>query len=162
MSDGRTDFIVVENPNGGATLSFAADSGIGLVTIDDDGTELAFRDLNGNGTLEIFEDWREDAMTRANDLVGQLSVEQLSGLMLFGPHEFGLSDGLTEGQREYIGESHVRALLHASGNDVTDSVRWVNEVQAFIEETAATDGVPVIPAMASVVVRRPDRPVATP
>ena len=147
VTDGITEFYVVENPGDGPTLSFAADSGIGLIVIEYGGYELAFRDLNGNGTLEPWEDWRLDSMTRATYLVSQLSVEQLSGLMLFGPHEFGLADGLTERQREYIGESHVRALLHAGDNNVSDSVRWVNAVQAFIEETAVSGGLHLIPAI---------------
>ncbi|HPA60271.1 MAG TPA: hypothetical protein PLS01_01720, partial [Clostridia bacterium] len=38
-------------------------------TIEADG--YRFIDLNGNGELDVYEDWRQDAQTRANDLVSQ-------------------------------------------------------------------------------------------
>ena len=58
VSDGTTDFVVVENPNGGATLSYAADGAIELLEVKDGNDTLAFKDLNGNGELDTFEDWR--------------------------------------------------------------------------------------------------------
>ena len=35
-----------------------------------------FIDLNGNGSLDVYEDWRLDADTRADDLVGQMTVRE--------------------------------------------------------------------------------------
>ena len=35
-----------------------------------------FIDLNSNGTLDVYEDWREDAQTRTDDLVGQMTVRE--------------------------------------------------------------------------------------
>ena len=35
-----------------------------------------FIDLNGNGTLDVYEDWRLDADTRADDLVSQMTVRE--------------------------------------------------------------------------------------
>lgn len=35
-----------------------------------------FIDLNGNGTLDAYEDWRLDADTRAADLVSQMTVRE--------------------------------------------------------------------------------------
>ena len=35
----------------------------------------AFKDLNRNGTLDVYEDWRQPALARAKDLAAQLSIE---------------------------------------------------------------------------------------
>ncbi len=35
-----------------------------------------FIDLNSNGTLDPYEDWRLDADTRTADLVGQMTVRE--------------------------------------------------------------------------------------
>lgn len=147
VTDGSTTFYIIENPNGGATLSFAADSGVELIVIQDGDYELAFRNMSGSATLEPFEDWRLSSMERAQDLVARLGVEQLSGLMLFGPHEFAIMDGLSAMQEDYIRDSHVRSILHAADNNVENSVRWNNEIQAFIEAGFVESGLPLIPAI---------------
>jgi len=147
VTDGVTTFYIVENPGDGATLSFAADSGIELIVIQDGNYELAFRNMSGSDTLEPFEDWRLSSEERAQDLVARLDIEQLSGLMLFGPHEFAIMDGLTQMQQDYIGDSHVRAMLHAADNNVANSVIWNNEIQAFIEASSVESGLPLIPAI---------------
>lgn len=46
-----------------------------------------FKDLARTGELLPYEDWRLDASTRAADLAGRLSVEQIAGLMLYSPHQ---------------------------------------------------------------------------
>lgn len=43
---------------------------------------LKFRDLNRDGKLEPFEDWRLPASARATDLVSRLSLEEKAGLMM--------------------------------------------------------------------------------
>jgi beta-glucosidase len=45
---------------------------------------LRFRDLNRNGHLDPFEDWRLPPSTRAADLVPRLSLAQKAGLMVHG------------------------------------------------------------------------------
>jgi len=42
----------------------------------------AFKDLNRNGSLDVYEDWRRPALERAQDLAAQLSIEEIAGLML--------------------------------------------------------------------------------
>ena len=37
---------------------------------------LKFKDMNGNGQLDVYEDWRQDAATRAADLVGQMTLRE--------------------------------------------------------------------------------------
>ncbi|WP_417233860.1 glycoside hydrolase family 3 N-terminal domain-containing protein [Arthrobacter sp.] len=41
-----------------------------------------FKDLNGNGQLDPYEDWRLPAEQRAEDLVSQMTLEEKAGLML--------------------------------------------------------------------------------
>lgn len=43
---------------------------------------LQFRDLNGNGRLEPYEDWRLPALRRVDDLVGRMTRDEKAGLML--------------------------------------------------------------------------------
>lgn len=45
---------------------------------------LEFRDLDGDGVLAPFEDWRRPAAERAQDLVGRLSLAEKVGLLLHG------------------------------------------------------------------------------
>ena len=41
---------------------------------------LKFKDMNGNGELDVYEDWRQDVDARVNDLYAQLDIEEKSGL----------------------------------------------------------------------------------
>jgi beta-glucosidase len=43
---------------------------------------LQFKDLNANGALDPYEDWRLAAETRAADLVGRMSLDEKAGMML--------------------------------------------------------------------------------
>ncbi|MFN8004390.1 MAG: hypothetical protein U0X75_25640 [Acidobacteriota bacterium] len=45
---------------------------------------LLFKDLNKNGKLDKYEDWRLPLDERVNDLVAQMTVEEKAGLMV-GP-----------------------------------------------------------------------------
>ena len=53
--------------------------GVPLITVDG----LRFRDLNRDGKLEPYEDWRLPTQQRANDLAGHaMSLEEKAGLMM--------------------------------------------------------------------------------
>jgi beta-glucosidase len=52
--------------------------GVPLITVDG----LRFRDLNRDGKLEPYEDWRLPAQQRADDLAGRMSLEEKAGLMM--------------------------------------------------------------------------------
>lgn len=43
---------------------------------------LSFKDLNGNGVLDPYEDWRLPVAERVADLVGRMTVEEKAGLMM--------------------------------------------------------------------------------
>lgn len=73
----------VVSQKGGATLGYAPASGIHLIF--DKG--FAFKDLNRNGILDPYEDWRQPVEKRVKDLARQLSVEEIAGLMLYSNHQ---------------------------------------------------------------------------
>ncbi|KEY57509.1 glycoside hydrolase family 3 N-terminal domain-containing protein [Serratia sp. DD3] len=45
---------------------------------------LKFKDMNKNGQLDPYEDWRLDSATRAHDLTTRMSVEEKAGAMMHG------------------------------------------------------------------------------
>lgn len=52
---------------------------------------LAFRDLNANGELDPYEDWRLPPAERAADLVARMSPEEKIGLMVINSRTMGIS-----------------------------------------------------------------------
>ena len=62
--------------------------------IEKDG--LKFRDLDGDGQLSPYEDWRLSAEERAADLVERMTMEEKAGLMVIGSHFPGYSAMLPE------------------------------------------------------------------
>ena len=55
---------------------------------------LQFRDLNGDGELNPYEDWRRSPEERAVDLVRRMTPEEKAGLMIIGSHHPGYSSFL--------------------------------------------------------------------
>jgi beta-glucosidase len=78
---GSGPFIKINNP-GGAIWGYSRASEIKILTVDG----LAFKDLNINGKLDKYEDWRLSAEERAKDLAAQMSLGQIAGLMLYSLH----------------------------------------------------------------------------
>lgn len=144
VTDGETSFTVVENPEGGPRLTVAEGSSFEVIEQEEDGKTFAFKDMDGDGELDAWEDWRVSPDERATDLAGQLTIEQIAGLMLFSGHERAPGDGLTDAQRTYLGEDHLRNVLNAGGSDVEENVAWVNEMQAHVESLASEE-TPYVP-----------------
>lgn len=42
---------------------------------------LKFKDLNGNGQLDVYEDWRQDVDARVDDLLSQMTIDEEIGLL---------------------------------------------------------------------------------
>lgn len=143
VTDGLTTYYVVENPGDGPTLSFAADSGIELLTIEDGEYEFAFLDMNNSGTLDVWEDWRLPSDIRAKDLASQLTIEQLSGLMLFSGHT-NPDDQMTETHETWIRDNYLRLILNSGDSYVESNVQWNNQMQAFAQ-SIRSDEEPLIP-----------------
>ena len=140
---------------GGATLGV---SSAPILEVD----RFAFKDLNRNGALDVYEDWRQPALVRAQDLAAQLSIEEIAGLMLYSGHQSipGSSYGfggatyggkslaesgrkswdLTDQQRKFLEEDNLRAVLVTTVESPEVAARWNNNVQAFVE--ALGHGIP--------------------
>ncbi|MDH3496110.1 MAG: beta-glucosidase, partial [Gemmatimonadota bacterium] len=135
---------------GGQTLGYATTSGVGLLTVD----RFAFKDLNRNGALDPYEDWRRSADERATDLASRMSVEQIAGLMLYSAHQAipgasgwfrGTYDGkpfaesganawdLSDQQKEFLTNDDLRHVLITSVESPAVAARWNNNVQALVE-----------------------------
>lgn len=144
VTDGTTTFAVVDNPGGGPTLSYVPGSGVSILTESDPAGTLAFKDMNANGELDAWEDWRNSVEVRAAALAQEISKEQIAGLMLFSSHERNLAAGLTDAQRTYLENDRLRNVLNASANDVVANVTWTNAAQSFAE-SLVSEQEPYIP-----------------
>src|ERR1700759_3456000 len=71
-------YVLVTN-QGGQTLGYSPKSGVTILVVDG----FAFKDLNKNGKLDKYEDWRLSSDERARDLAPKMRVEQIAGLMLY-------------------------------------------------------------------------------
>jgi len=118
----------------------------------------AFKDLNRNEELDPYEDWRLSAQERARDLASRLSVEEIAGLMLYSSHQavpgsaygFGAATyeredhepwDLTDQQKKFLLEDHLRAVLVTTVESPAVAARWNNTMQAFVE--GLDHGIPV-------------------
>ena len=52
---------------------------------------LKFKDLNNNGKLEPYEDWRLSPKERAENLVSLMNIDEKVGMMLINTRKMGLS-----------------------------------------------------------------------
>ena len=62
--------------------------------IDLDG--MRFKDLNHNGALDLYEDWRASVDDRVDDLIGRMSVAAKAGMMVHPAHDMGEGGSLAE------------------------------------------------------------------
>ncbi len=113
----------------GATLGYSKASGVEL--LQDRG--YAFKDLNRNGELDIYEDWRKPAAERARDLASQLSIEEIAGLMLYSGHQGIMSEEITDAQKKFLTDDNLRAVLMTTVKSPEVAARWNNNVQAYVE-----------------------------
>ena len=150
MGDGD-GIVLVKNPNG-PTLGYSSKSGVKILTVDG----LAFKDLNKNGKLDKYEDWRLPVSARAKDLASQMSLDQIAGLMLYsghqaipalsgGPFASGtyngkkFSDGgidaaeVTDQQKNFLLKDNLRHVLITSVQSPEVAAKWNNNVQALVE-----------------------------
>ncbi|MFK7980636.1 MAG: glycoside hydrolase family 3 N-terminal domain-containing protein, partial [Saprospiraceae bacterium] len=143
---------------GGQTLGYSPKSGVKI--LKEEG--LAFKDLNKNGTLDPYEDWRLPIDTRAKDLATRLSIEEIAGLMLYSAHQSiparsrgyfagtyngqpftkGTTDpsDLTDQQKQFLKEDNLRHVLITSVQTPEIAAQWNNKLQAFCESVGT--GIP--------------------
>ncbi|MFC5470059.1 glycoside hydrolase family 3 N-terminal domain-containing protein [Cohnella suwonensis] len=134
----------------GPVLGYSEASGVNTLKVDG----LAFKDLNKDGKLDPYEDWRLSPEERAKDLASKMTVEQIAGLMLYSSHQaipgnlgwfpaaydgkaFGESGSevhdLSDEQLAFIAEDHIRHILITRVESPEAAARWNNNVQAYAE-----------------------------
>jgi beta-glucosidase len=144
------NFSIITNPKG-QTLGYSTTSGIKILTVDG----LAFKDLNKNGSLDRYEDWRLPVDERARDLASKMSIEQIAGLMLYSGHQsvparsrgFGsgtyhakpfpesgaLSSDVSDQQKNFLTNDNLRHVLITTVESPEVAARWNNNIQALVE-----------------------------
>ncbi len=114
--------------------------------IEQDGYQ--FIDLNGNGALDKYEDWRLDAETRADDLVSQMTVREKIAQMQH-PTFLPRSDGKIPSYLEkWCNTEGIGMLLIRELNSVEAAATTMNTIQEYAEGSRL--GVPVLVSMDSV------------
>lgn len=148
--ENKGDYTIVKNEDG-STLGYNPISEVKLLTVD----QYAFKDLNKNGTLDAYEDWRLSADERAKDLASKLTLEDIAGLMLYSSHQslpgasrgFGSSNyngkpfpesgaiasDLSDEQKLFLKDDHLRHVLVTRVETPAIAAQWNNNVQAFAE-----------------------------
>ncbi|MDK6370136.1 MULTISPECIES: glycoside hydrolase family 3 protein [Aerococcus] len=137
-------------------------------TIKVDGLE--FKDLNKDGELTPYEDWRLKPEERAENLVSLMSPAEKAGQMVIYDLPMGLSakegeetshdgvllevekvheEGPFKGQTQYptsvmINDKHIRHFIVREDESAEDIATWVNTLQEVAEESPL--GIPVIVA----------------
>ncbi len=143
-------FMQIQNP-GGKTVGYSPASGVKILTVNG----LAFKDLNKNGKLDKYEDWRLSYDLRAKDLASKLTIEQIAGLMLYSSHQSvparaggyfagtyggkqfvpGETDptDLTDQQKKFLAEDNLRHVLITTVQTPEIAAKWNNKMQAYCE-----------------------------
>ena len=134
-----------------STLGYHPESGVKLLTVD----RYAFKDLNKNGELDAYEDWRLSADDRAKDLASKLTLEDIAGLMLYSSHQsipgasrgFGSSNyngkpypesgamasDLSDEQKNFLKDDHLRHVLITRVETPAIAALWNNNAQTYVE-----------------------------
>ncbi len=122
---------------------------------------LLFKDLNKNGRLDIYEDWRRPIDERVNDLLAQMSVEEKAGLMVgpmlsagpggavseqavYGTNPFNPGPVMLNapGTTDAIHRRHIRQFINRENLPAKTMANWLNGVQQIAE--ASRLGIPVV------------------
>ncbi|MDR1151253.1 MAG: glycoside hydrolase family 3 C-terminal domain-containing protein [Bifidobacteriaceae bacterium] len=133
-------------------LGYSVYSGVELITrqgaaVDPstyvaDGANPIFKDLNGNGALDAYEDWTLTTEQRAANLADLLAtdpdgVQQIAGLMLYSAHQRSWTSPLpTQDQITFLLNDDLRHVLvagSAAGTAMNIHAEWNNAVQSIVE-----------------------------
>ena len=127
----RDGWTKVTNEDGGAVLGVMDAAKI----IQVDG--YAFKDLNGDGKLDLYEDWRQPVDERAKALAQMMQPDDLFPLLWAGGTQSSAVTTDTSAM-DYI-EAGSRAgvsRLQSSIKSYATDVEWINKVQATCEKGA--------------------------
>lgn len=129
---------------------------------------MKFKDLNGNGKLDPYEDWRLSPKERAENLVSLMNMDEKIGMMLINSRQMGLAqedknktshDGILDesviekgetifATSKVYGSTHtivIRKLRHfilRDNFDPAETAKWINKMNEVAEGTRL--GIPVL------------------
>lgn len=126
-----------------------------------------FKDLNGNGVLDPYEDWRLPSKVRAKDLAYRMTIEELAGNMMIKSQRMGLSqedktktshngildEEVFEDQNIFIGQinhgstghiidKNLRHFILRDNFEEDEIAKWANAMNEVAESSRL--GIPVI------------------
>ncbi|MYM83388.1 glycoside hydrolase family 3 protein [Duganella sp. FT50W] len=110
-----------------------------LLTVDGQ----QFRDLNHNGRLDPYEDWRLSPAERTRDLVARMTLEEKAGTMIHGTVPLATGGKQLDGAAAaaLIGKKHLNTLITRQSGDAAALAAANNTLQASAERTRL--GIPV-------------------
>jgi len=122
---------------------------------------LRFKDLNKNGKLDPYEDWRRPVEERVSDLIAQMTLEEKAGMMVGPTLPMGPDGTVSEessgrrnpfaadappmaspGTTEAIQKLHITQFINRVNTDAGTMATWLNRVQEIAEKSRL--GIPVI------------------
>ncbi len=132
MADG---WIKVENKDG-ETLGYSPDSGVSIIQIDG----YAFKDLDQDGLLDVYEDWRRSAEERALDLAAHMSGEEATPYLTHGGWGSFTTEEITPENSGYTyimggGRGGVTRKAGSSTEDNVAHAQWANLIQELCESS---------------------------
>ena len=125
------NWVKIEN-EGGATLGLSQKSGVKI--IEEDG--LAFKDLNQNGSLDEYEDWRKPAEERALNLAEQMKGEEKALMLAHGGWDGDFTtEPLTadDASAVYLKAGGRGGVTRAISNGGGAHAKWTNALQEVAE-----------------------------
>ena len=136
ISEQSFDTYSIVSQSRGPQLGYSPTSGVEILRIDG----YAFKDLNKNGSLDVYEDWRQKVESRVADLASQMTVEQICGLMLYSRAVTIDSAALNSDVLSYMKDDFIRHMLVYAVKDARTAAMWANNVQSYCE--SAELGIP--------------------
>jgi hypothetical protein len=120
---------------------------------------LKFKDLNSNGELDIYEDWRETSKNRAEDLEGKMTLEEKIGLLVGNVQKSSVNqtdemlkneNGILNeeeidknlGNTKVIQDLNIRFIINNECISAKNMADWVNELNKIAEKSRL--GIPVV------------------
>ncbi|WP_409070347.1 glycoside hydrolase family 3 N-terminal domain-containing protein [Aliifodinibius sp. S!AR15-10] len=120
---------------------------------------LQFKDLNKNGALDPYEDWRLPVQDRVDDLLSQMTIEEKAGMMLINTLNAEADGRLSDRAVRYINEEKMTRFIFRNpvtstpdnsedlgwgGAEITpyQAAQFMNLMQEMAESTRL--GIPVL------------------
>ena len=101
-----------------------------------------FKDLNRDGTLNPYEDWRLDSATRAGDLLTRMSLAQKAGLMMHGTLSLNSAGRIDfDAMSSVLNNNYVNTFITRMSGDPAHIAADNNSLQQNVEAIGL--GIPV-------------------